>query len=845
MNFFTKRVIQTCAIAVALLLGTFLYVGGETEASAGEDRKVRSAAYPEISLPDLSACQAVTAVPGPLYSGVLEAGDCVDGNQLYDVYTVNAPVGLRLSAYLSSAAFAPFVMLADSNNNVLAANDGGGGQNARVPGNFMFITLTRTGQYQIVVTSEAAGGSGAYTLHIDSPGNCPITAIAFGDHVSRQTAEVCNDVGGYRIEIFSFNGQQGRNIAAGMDSAMLDPYLILADANGNILVEDDNGGGFSAARIPAGSSSFSLPATGNYLLFATDVVPHRFGAYGLWLADTAGPGDLPIIFTSMRTGEHEIYRMNENGSAVTSLGESPSYEDEAAWSPDGKRFVFYSTRNGSSQAGELHIANADGTGVVRLTDNMLRENRPAWSPDGTRIAFYAGSGDSSTNDIYVINADGTGFAQLTSGELSDTSPVWSPMGNKIAFACERFAPGDRDLCQMNADGTSVERILNNPAGWDEPLDWTAYGSKLLFNSTVDNNLDLFSVVPGGGNPARLTNHPNQDIRGSWSPDGRKVVFVRAFSDLNHDIFVLDTTTSSETQLTFDGLYDSWPDWQPGTSLTPVFDFDGDGKTDISTFKPGPGEWWYLRSSDGGNRAFQFGAGTDKLVPADYTGDGQADSAFYRNGEWFILRSNDLSFYSFPFGNSTDTPVPADYDGDGKADAAVYRASSGQWFIQRSSDGQVTVTGFGNSTDRPVPADLDGDGKADLAIFRPLGSSGMGEWWYLRSSDGTNRAFAFGQSTDKTVVGDYTGDGKADIAFFRPSTGVWFVLRSEDLSFYSFPFGTGTDIPAPGDYDGDGRTDPAVFRPSDTNWYVLRSTAGILIQQFGAATDKPVPGTYVR
>jgi subtilisin len=162
-----------------------------------------------------------------------------------------------------------------------------------------------------------------------------------------------------------------------------------------------------------------------------------------------------------------------------------------------------------------------------------------------------------------------------------------------------------------------------------------------------------------------------------------------------------------------------------TSGTKVFDFDGDGKTDISTFKPGPGEWWYLRSSDGGNRAFQFGAGTDKLVPADYTGDGQADSAFYRNGEWFILRSNDLSFYSFPFGNSTDTPVPADYDGDGKADAAVYRASSGQWFIQRSSDGQVTVTGFGNSTDRPVPADLDGDGKADLAIFRPLGIIGHG------------------------------------------------------------------------------------------------------------------------
>ncbi|MDM7920713.1 MAG: choice-of-anchor Q domain-containing protein [Pyrinomonadaceae bacterium] len=276
-----------------------------------------------------------------------------------------------------------------------------------------------------------------------------------------------------------------------------------------------------------------------------------------------------------------------------------------------------------------------------------------------------------------------------------------------------------------------------------------------------------------------------------------------------------------------------------------YDFDGDGKTDISSFKPGPGEWWYLRSSDGGNRAFQFGAGTDVLVPADYTGDGKTDNAFYRNGEWFIQRSSDFSFYSFPFGTATDTPVPADYDGDGKADAAVFRASTGEWFIQRSSNGQVTVTSFGNSTDRPVPADFDGDGKADLAIFRPLGESGMGEWWYLRSSDGGNRAFAFGQSTDKTVVGDYTGDGKADFAFFRPSNGTWYVLRSEDTSFYSFPFGSSTDVPAPGDYDGDGKYDAAVFRPSDTNWYIQRSTAGILIQQFGAPTDRAVPNVYVK
>ncbi|MBX3295240.1 MAG: S8 family serine peptidase [Acidobacteria bacterium] len=281
-----------------------------------------------------------------------------------------------------------------------------------------------------------------------------------------------------------------------------------------------------------------------------------------------------------------------------------------------------------------------------------------------------------------------------------------------------------------------------------------------------------------------------------------------------------------------------------------FDFDGDGKTDVSVFRPVGGsgsEWWYLRSSDGGNRAFAFGEATDTIVPADFTGDGKTDLAFWRpaSGEWFVLRSEDSTFFAFPFGAAGDVPSPADFDGDGKSDATVYRPSTNTWFTLRSSDGQVAATPFGTAGDKPVPGDYDGDGKADVAIFRPTGGSGGGEWWYLRSSDGANRAFAFGSATDLAVPGDYTGDGKADIAYFRPTTGEWFILRSEDSSFFAFPWGASGDLPAPGDYDGDGRIDAAVFRPSNSNWFALRSTAGPLILQFGTTGDRPLPNAFVR
>jgi predicted outer membrane repeat protein len=274
---------------------------------------------------------------------------------------------------------------------------------------------------------------------------------------------------------------------------------------------------------------------------------------------------------------------------------------------------------------------------------------------------------------------------------------------------------------------------------------------------------------------------------------------------------------------------------------PTFcDFDGDRKTDIGV-RTSTGEWWTRRSSDGQVPAFQFGVGTDIMAPADFTGDGKTDIAFFRpsTGEWFVLRSENLSYFSFPFGTNGDIPAPADYDGDGKADPAVFRPSSGMWFVNRSSDQQTASVPFGTNGDVPVPADYDGDGRTDFAIFRPS----VGQWWLLRSTAGTI-AFGFGASADKPVQGDYTGDGKSDVAFWRPSTGEWFVLRSENLSYYSVPFGIAPDVPAPGDYDGDGKYDTTVFRPSSATWFIQRSSGGTTVAPFGNGTDRPIPNAFV-
>ncbi len=131
------------------------------------------------------------------------------------------------------------------------------------------------------------------------------------------------------------------------------------------------------------------------------------------------------------------------------------------------------------------------------------------------------------------------------------------------------------------------------------------------------------------------------------------------------------------------------------------DFDGDGISDISIYRPSEGNWWIMQSGTNTVSVRQFGANGDKIVPGDYDGDGRTDMAVFRPSTttWWILKSSDNSFSTTQFGLATDKPVPGDYDGDGRTDIAVYR--DGTWYILQSSNGQSVIRQFGLSSDIPV------------------------------------------------------------------------------------------------------------------------------------------------
>jgi VCBS repeat protein len=278
---------------------------------------------------------------------------------------------------------------------------------------------------------------------------------------------------------------------------------------------------------------------------------------------------------------------------------------------------------------------------------------------------------------------------------------------------------------------------------------------------------------------------------------------------------------------------------PSRLVMPVSDFDGDGMSDISVYRPSDGNWYTIQSA-GGVSTTTWGIPSDIPVPGDYDGDGKTDVAVYRpdGGYWFIKRSSDSGTTLTQWGIPGDKPVPGDYDGDGKVDIAVYRPENGYWFIIKSSGGAGIMTQWGAPADIPTQADYDGDGKCDIAVYRPNGG-----YWFVQKSTGGMVLQQFGIAEDRPVQADYDGDGKDDVAVYRPSLGYWFILRSTDGAMSLVNWGIPTDTPVPADYDQDGKDDLAMYR--DGSWFILQSSNGQLAYTtWGLSTDQPVPAGYL-
>lgn len=202
--------------------------------------------------------------------------------------------------------------------------------------------------------------------------------------------------------------------------------------------------------------------------------------------------------------DYDIYTANPDGSDIKNLSNSPGYDAESTISPDGKKIVFTSERDGDL---ELYSMDIDGKNVRRLTNEVGYDGGAFFSPD-SKMIVYRGSHPTTPEDIkkykdllaqhlivptvfelWVMKADGSGKRQVTKLNAASFAPFFMADGKRIIF-CTDYFDADRDkphrqpnfdLAIINMDGTGLERVTYDASFDGFPM-FSPNGKKLVFAS---------------------------------------------------------------------------------------------------------------------------------------------------------------------------------------------------------------------------------------------------------------------------------------------------------------------------------------------------------------------------
>jgi len=209
------------------------------------------------------------------------------------------------------------------------------------------------------------------------------------------------------------------------------------------------------------------PVYDTYDIFISDlkgnVVNQLTSDNGYDAEATISPQGDKIVFTSMRSGDLELYTMNLDGSDVKQITNQLGYDGGAFFSPDGTKIIFRASRPQTPNAVkeykellsrglvvptemELFICNADGSELKQITFLGNSNWSPFFHPSGKKILFSSNfeAEMGFPFNIYMIDIDGKNLKKITSDKMFDSFPVFSHDGKKLAFSSNRNNGGTRD-----------------------------------------------------------------------------------------------------------------------------------------------------------------------------------------------------------------------------------------------------------------------------------------------------------------------------------------------------------------------------------------------------------------
>jgi TolB protein len=273
---------------------------------------------------------------------------------------------------------------------------------------------------------------------------------------------------------------------------------------------------------------------------------------------TANPFTQPGVPASVdpRPGEPHL----TNVRMLTNGGENA----EAYFSADAGQLIFQATRPGVSNCDQIFTMNADGTDIRMVSTGKGATTCAYFFPSGDRI-LYSSTHEHSPEcpprpdysqgyvwplhpfDIYTARPDGSDLRKIGSSPHYDAEATISRDGSRIVFTSTR--DGDLEIYTMNADGTDLRRLTQEP-GYDGGAFFSPDGTKIVYRArhpeTAEeladyrrllgqdlirpSRLDIYVMDVDGSNPVRVTDNGAANFAPYMHPDGARIIFSSNMDD---------------------------------------------------------------------------------------------------------------------------------------------------------------------------------------------------------------------------------------------------------------------------------------------------------------------------
>ncbi len=201
--------------------------------------------------------------------------------------------------------------------------------------------------------------------------------------------------------------------------------------------------------------------------------------------------------------DFDIFVSDLNGSIKTQLTNTPGYDAEATVSPDGKMIVFTSMRSGDL---ELYTMGVDGLNVKQVTNQLGYDGGAFFSPDSKHLIFRASRPKTEEEikeynellkdglvmptkmSLYTCDIDGSNLKRITDLPNASWAPFFHPSGKKVIFASNYKATRGLpfNLMMVDLDGSNLEQITFDTMFDAFPM-FSPDGKKIIFSSNRNNN----------------------------------------------------------------------------------------------------------------------------------------------------------------------------------------------------------------------------------------------------------------------------------------------------------------------------------------------------------------------